>query len=393
MKNSFKILTFNLSDTVPVYVFQDTIEAFNHLGHIVNLVNLRPPGTSPEEKLNGLCGELVRFRPDFVFVINEEITLLPKLPTILTEMEIPYAVWSIDNPFYWVTKESLSPYCSIFVRDKVYVKDLKRFGFDHVFLLPLAVNPRNFRESDLISSNERSKYSCNISFFGLSLYRIYCQAYNMEVKDPISQTIINETIEVLSKNPLLSIWDILEQVQDLHHASLIFDESETKRLMMLIEYAATSLYRKEIIEEIYDLGLHLYGDDGWRDLVNGRVEFCGMLNYKELLKLYNASRINLSIPMVQLKTGVDQEVYDISACGSFALVNYRPGIEDLFELGKEVVCYHNKDELKELCHYFLKHPGERRQIGRCAQSRVLREHTYEERMNDLVNVVTQRFFG
>jgi spore maturation protein CgeB len=389
-----KILTFNISNSTPLHIFHDVINAFNRLGHIVNLVNLRLPGTSPAEKVDGLCGELVRFRPDFVFVINEEITLLPKLSMILTEMEIPYAVWSINNPFYWVIKELVSPYCIIFVQERRYIGELKRFGFDHVFFLPPAVNPRTFEKVEQIIPDERDKYNCDISFFGLSFYNFYRQVNSMMIKNPVAQSIINETIEILSKNPLLDIFDIFEQVQNSHHASLTFSKPGAKKDMMIaLEYAATSIYRKEIIEGINDFDLHLYGDDGWEGLVNGKIEFYGMLNYNELLKLYKGSKINLNIPMVQLKSGVEQEVYDILACRSFVLVGYRPGIEDLFELGKEIFCYHDPEELRELCCYFLKHPSEREEMAKRAHLRVLNEHTYERRIENLVEIMQKRLIG
>jgi len=59
----------------------------------------------------------------------------------------------------------------------------------------------------------------------------------------------------------------------------------------------------------------------------------------------------------------------------------------MFEPGKEVVTYHNAEECAELIQYYLEHHEEREAIARAGQERTLREHTYYQRMQELVDIV------
>jgi spore maturation protein CgeB len=56
-----------------------------------------------------------------------------------------------------------------------------------------------------------------------------------------------------------------------------------------------------------------------------------------------------------------------------------------------MVCYRDKEELRELSIYFLKHPEERREIAMKAKKRVLEEHTYFHRIRKLIRFVRETF--
>jgi spore maturation protein CgeB len=95
--------------------------------------------------------------------------------------------------------------------------------------------------------------------------------------------------------------------------------------------------------------------------------------------------------MAQMKEAINQRVYDVSACGGFVLSDFRPDLGRLFELGKEVVGYRNREELKQMCNYFLRHPDEREEMAKRAQKRVLEEHTYKRRMEKIIKIFYEIF--
>jgi spore maturation protein CgeB len=159
---------------------------------------------------------------------------------------------------------------------------------------------------------------------------------------------MEETIRLRSQNPMLRIWDILNEVQKSLNSSIFFNgESEYGAFLAVLEYRANSLYRKEMIEVAKDFGLYLYGDDGWKDLVERKVNFFGSLdNRRELPLLYNASRINLNITQSQTPASPPIRPFDIAACGGSLLSDYRRDLKNLFEIDKEIVCYYNKEDLR-----------------------------------------------
>jgi spore maturation protein CgeB len=95
--------------------------------------------------------------------------------------------------------------------------------------------------------------------------------------------------------------------------------------------------------------------------------------------------------MAQMKTTINQRVYDVSACGAFVLSDYRRDLEELFQIDKEVVFYRDKHDLREKVLYFLNHQSEREELSKRARARVLRDHTYEVRMQQLIRIMREIF--
>jgi spore maturation protein CgeB len=55
----------------------------------------------------------------------------------------------------------------------------------------------------------------------------------------------------------------------------------------------------------------------------------------------------------------------------------------LFEIGKEVLCYRNVDELIELYSYYSKRPEACLKIAQAAHRRAHAEHTWKNRLRTL----------
>ena len=63
------------------------------------------------------------------------------------------------------------------------------------------------------------------------------------------------------------------------------------------------------------------------------------------------------------------------------------GAGTVLEVGKEVIAYRTPEECAELIQYYLEHDDKREAIARAGQQRTLRNHTYYQRMQELVNIV------
>lgn len=85
----------------------------------------------------------------------------------------------------------------------------------------------------------------------------------------------------------------------------------------------------------------------------------------------------------------NMRLYEATGVGSMLLTDYKDNLDQLFEIGKEVVAYRSKYECVKLIKYYLEHEEERASIAAAGQRRTLEEHTYYHRMEELVQIVDQ----
>ena len=83
----------------------------------------------------------------------------------------------------------------------------------------------------------------------------------------------------------------------------------------------------------------------------------------------------------------NMRLYEATGVGSMLITDKKDNLNDLFEIDKEVVVYSSKEEAAELIHYYLEHPKEAEKIAKAGQARTLREHTYAQRMQELVPIL------
>ena len=73
--------------------------------------------------------------------------------------------------------------------------------------------------------------------------------------------------------------------------------------------------------------------------------------------------------------------------GCCIVANPYLGIETWFEPGKEVFVVHSADEAVDRYRYLLTHDSERQAAGQAARERVLKEHTFQHRARQLVDII------
>lgn len=143
--------------------------------------------------------------------------------------------------------------------------------------------------------------------------------------------------------------------------------------------------RVETLNSLKDFNIGVFGDYWERYLrkMHGKY-FKGKANGKKVLKLYVASKIVLNIHHPQSVYGLNTRTFDIPSCGSFQIVDYKKGLQELFDIGKEIICYQSIDELIELVRYYLDHPEDRKKIAAKGCSRVRAQHTWYHRMKEVI---------
>jgi hypothetical protein len=116
----------------------------------------------------------------------------------------------------------------------------------------------------------------------------------------------------------------------------------------------------------------------------------GFVSRDDAIAVYRRSRINLNFTGGSVVTpfdrhlainrrirGVKGRCQMIALCGSFVLTEYAPGIEKLFEIGKEIDVFHNEQELVDKVRYYLARDAEREEMAARAHARACAD--YEER--------------
>ncbi|MFA4903604.1 MAG: glycosyltransferase [Desulfobaccales bacterium] len=105
-------------------------------------------------------------------------------------------------------------------------------------------------------------------------------------------------------------------------------------------------------------------------------------------KVYNLVKICPNVHHSQTRFGgINTRTFEILAAGGFELVDNVPGLEEHFEVGREIVAYSSPGELRELTEYYLSHPSGRAAIIERGRSRVLRDHTYEKRLEVILKTL------
>jgi spore maturation protein CgeB len=80
-------------------------------------------------------------------------------------------------------------------------------------------------------------------------------------------------------------------------------------------------------------------------------------------------------------------LFEATGVGTLLITDWKADLREMFEPGKEVVCYRTPQECVEMVQYYLEHEEEREAIARAGQQRTLRDHTYSQRMQEFAEIV------
>ncbi len=149
--------------------------------------------------------------------------------------------------------------------------------------------------------------------------------------------------------------------------------------------------RPKIIQSLRDSGInvHVWGN-GWKS---------GRISQEEMIRVFNQSRINLNLTKAstcsqglqyarahahrQNPEQIKGRSFEIPGCGGFQLSGSVEDLDDYYEVGKEIVCFEDVDDLREKIYYYLSNEDERAAIALAGYQRTLREHTYAHRFANI----------
>jgi spore maturation protein CgeB len=370
------------------FLVKEVRKACVSLNHKVHNVPIDLEGNG-EAIVSSLIEKIVDFKPDFLLTINHlGFDRDGILTSFLKSIDMPLASWYVDSPKLIIEafNENVSPWISIFLWDKSYIENMEAMGFDSVHYLPLGTDERIFKPLNAKKQIKRmNKYRSDVSFVGNSMVEPV-EKWMDNVRDTIRPVVERVSTEFVRTG---NIMEFLRDDEKMEINGLSAQEKMDFEAAVI--WKATLNYRLACLQGLKKYDLRIYGDKEWERLFDDRVDIRNPVNYyKELPLLYNSCKINFNATSLQMKEAVNQRVFDVPACSAFVLTDYQDSLNELFDMD-EVITYKDSEEIPELVTYYLNNPEKRENIALKGRERVLNNHTYKHRLNNMIEFMKERY--
>jgi glycosyltransferase involved in cell wall biosynthesis len=124
----------------------------------------------------------------------------------------------------------------------------------------------------------------------------------------------------------------------------------------------------------------------------GKAKALPYLSFSKLREYACRSLINLCITRAahaNVFASSSARPFELASMGCCIVANPYVGIETWFEPGKEIFVVQSGEEAMERYRYLRTHDSERLAVGNAARERVLKEHTFRHRAQELCAIVKQ----
>ncbi len=116
------------------------------------------------------------------------------------------------------------------------------------------------------------------------------------------------------------------------------------------------------------------------------------ITFDEMIKIFLSSKINMNFAGSYANSEIKQikaRIFEVTMCGGFLFTEYVSGLEEYFEIDKEIVCFDTVEEAANKIRYYLKHDNERQAIAQAGWKRAHCHHTWEKRLYDLFKKIEE----
>ncbi len=319
------------------------------------------------------------------------------------DKNVPYIAWVYDAPQKELyTSYALYPCNYIFVFDKMQLKRMQDVGISNVFFMPLAIHGEKIKRELTMKS---ASNLCDVAFVGSTYYMDSTE----KIVALAQERIRNEINACMDK--CFMKWG---EGHELHgtmseECAVFFDGLGKMPIAERYPYITKEFYYEaavlsrmiayrerihilNILAEKYDVRFYTF--DKHTEDISRKVKICPGIKYDAGIScVYRDAKININNTLHCIETGACQRIFEVMAAGGFLISNYQKELEELFVPGKEIVLYHNEEELLELVEYYLTHEEERKAIARNGQRKVLAHHTLHTRFQRVMEIVYEHEKG
>jgi len=341
-------------------------------------------GSVTREDVRKLFTTLGEFKPDFILASNYAgMDTQGMFSRFLEDARIPYVSWFTDTPrmILYDRKVHASHYSVAATWERAYTKHFQDLGFEHIFYMPLATDPTIFNGAPMQTCPR------GLAFVGNSMTELANEAWQKLEHLPEIIHAIRQAFADGLATPDRFAQGIPAIIP--HGLLKACSPSELRHIELCLIYEATRRQRAEMALRLDPYGLEVRGDPDWRYLVRnagGTVAY-----HNDLAAYYRTTAINLNSTSIQMRTAVNQRVFDCPAAGGFLITDDQADLADLFDLDSEIVTNATLEELENKVGYYLKHPEHRIPMIQRAQQRIISHHTHAHRLQALETYLRRRY--
>jgi spore maturation protein CgeB len=250
----------------------------------------------------------------------------------LKKQQVKTAVWFTEDPYFMDRTQLLSKYFDyVFTIDSAALEYYKNNGHLHAYQLPLAAEPHVFKPKVV-----ETKYKSDICLVGF----------------PYPDRV--QFIQFLLQNTVYNIKVVG------NWSNRLFRFRSNPKLMIHEGWVPPT-----VVADFYN---------GAKIVLNTLRPF----NLKQ-----NQNKLGI------VGKSINNRTFDAAACGSFQLIQYKEDLQHYLIENEEIVSFKNNQELCQKIDYFLKSEEERQRIADNARKRVLREHTFEKRLEKMLELIKE----
>jgi spore maturation protein CgeB len=198
-----------------------------------------------------------------------------------------------------------------------------------------------------------------------------------------------------------NIWGWFPMAADpRHHKPVSMSESEKAMYGSDISFMGAAYpNRVRFFSRFRKDNLKLWGT-GWSDsLPDYQIPLSEhRISTQQSNIIYQATKVNINIHssndgyqdtrlIDEIGDFVNPRTFEIAACGGFQLVDDRVAVRELFDADTEMVFFTSVDEALDKADFFIKNESLRKKIALAAQQKVLSHHTYDIRLQKMLDII------
>jgi spore maturation protein CgeB len=380
----------------PYFLYREIRQALSKLGVAAEDVDVGQGTTMRPGFVEDLLRRVLAFRPDFVLTVNHlGVDREGALADLLERLSLPLASWFVDSPHLILHRYPglATQNTAVFTWDEETVAPLRRRGFSQAAYLPLAADTHVFRPGlPLLDKTLQA----DAGFVGDSMVSKAAERFADAAPTGLLARDYRKLAQGLAGARETAPADFLRRAFPEHAKAFeaLPDNERKLSFEALLTWEATRVYRSDCVRRITEFDAVVAGDEHWKEVLppSPSLRLASRLDYyQDLPRFYPGVKVNLNCTSRQMKSAVNQRVFDVPACGGFVLTDRQAGLEKLFAPGKEVAVFDHPEEIPDLVRHYLANKSQRRRLTRAARKRVLAEHTYEHRLKQLLGFMRSNF--
>jgi len=228
------------------------------------------------------------------------------------------------------------------------------------------------------------QWSCpigNWTTFPFESFDLICTSSNSIQKHFIQKNINTHFLQqAVEKRTLLNTTDNKERTKNIVFIGSVHPSIHKKRvsiLNFLLEHISIDIYCPESnTNELSTKNIMLHKK--------------GCVGGKEMFETYKKYKVALHIPGDEfLADAGAKRLFEVTGSGTMLLTLHQENISEYFEIGKELTTFTDENDCLQKINYYLQHQYELQKIAEAGRVRTLKEHTFENRAKQLLDIINK----